>query len=363
MVPPARADDDRDIEELWKRCTRWLAGHGRRRPAEMLATIPEDTEEDRYGDGGIVTALEEEIAGLLGKPAALFLPTGTMAQQATLRVHGDQRKRNTVVWHPACHLDWREERGYQRLHHLVGVAAGDFRAPLTLAALEQVAEPPAALLLELPQRDLGGTLPEWGELEGLTSWAREKGAAVHMDGARLWEATPYYQRSPAEIAAGFDTAYVSFYKGLGAISGCCVAGADDVIAQLSQWRTRHGGRMFAMWPYAAAARTALGQRLPKMPDYYRHARAIAAAMGAVPGVRVQPEELQAPMMHLQLAVGPDDLRKRAAGIAEDQGIATFLRPYATDGPGLVRVELPVGDSTLTFTPAEVASLVALLVAA
>ena len=74
------------------------------------------------------------------------------------------------------------------------------------------------MLLELPQRELGGTLPTWDELVAQVTWARERGAAVHLDGARLWEATPFYDqsydKSLANIAALFDTIYVSFYKGL-----------------------------------------------------------------------------------------------------------------------------------------------------
>src|ERR1700722_9106855 len=107
-------------------CTRSIPGHGLRPVAEMLATIPADTDADRYGDGGVVTSLEGEIASLLGKPAAVFLPSGTMAQQAVLRVHADQRGRRTVVFHPMCHLERHEEQAYQRLHRLTGRPAGQF---------------------------------------------------------------------------------------------------------------------------------------------------------------------------------------------------------------------------------------------
>jgi threonine aldolase len=84
-------DHDDDLDELRSRCTRFLSGHGPQDAARLLATIPADAELDRYGDGGIVAALENEVAGLLGKPAAVFLPSGTMAQQSVLRVHADRR--------------------------------------------------------------------------------------------------------------------------------------------------------------------------------------------------------------------------------------------------------------------------------
>jgi threonine aldolase len=327
----------------------------------MLGTIPSDVEADRYGSGGIVDELEAEVASMLGKPAALFLPSGTMGQQATLRVHADRSGRRAIVFHPACHLDWHEGRGYQRLHGLVGVPAGEIGEPLTRSTLDLVHELPAALLVELPQRDLGGTLPEWDDLVAQVSWARERGAAVHMDGARLWEAAPWYGRPLAEIAALFDTVYVSFYKGLGAIAGCCVAGPTDVVAEVSDWRTRHGGRMFAMWPYAASALTSLRTRLPRMPTYYRHALAIADALGNLPGVEVLPNPPQSPMMHLQLSVTAADLQHRAFDIARREKIWTFPRPFATVSPAVQRIEFTVGDATLDFTPAEVRDLVGALI--
>ncbi|MGH8979520.1 MAG: beta-eliminating lyase-related protein, partial [Acidimicrobiales bacterium] len=154
---PSPFSRDLELERIAASCDRFIHGAGRRTATQLLQTIPEDTAIDYYGTGGIVEELEAEIARLLGKQAALFLPTGTMAQQATLRVHADRRSRTAVAFHPACHLETHEERGYQRLHGLFGVPVGSRDAPLSLAALEQVHEPLAALVIELPQRDLGGT--------------------------------------------------------------------------------------------------------------------------------------------------------------------------------------------------------------
>jgi threonine aldolase len=323
----------------------------------MLATIPSDVAMDRYGEGGVVAELEAEVAALLGKESALFLPSGTMAQQAALRVHADRRGRRGIVFHPMCHLDWHEGRAYQRLHDLHAIPAGPIRTPLSLASLEEIHEPPAALLIELPQRDLGGTLPTWEELEAQVDWARRRGAAVHMDGARLWESTSYYARTPAQIAALFDTVYVSFYKGLGAITGCCVAGPADVIAEVSAWRSRHGGTLYGLWPYAASALTCLRQRLPRMPRYHAHALAIARAVRDVPGVAVLPETPQASMMHLQIAATAEALGDRLLRLAEERGIWAFGAIFASDSPSLQRLELSVGDATLGFTADEVTQVV------
>src|SRR6266568_5376794 len=132
--------DSREQAALRDQCTVFLTGHGPVRPADLLASIPADTVPDRYGDGGVVAELEAEIAGLLGKPAAVYLPSGTMAQQAVLRVHADRRQRRTVVFHPACHLDQHEGGGYQRLHQLTGRPAGEIGRLLAISDLTAVAE-------------------------------------------------------------------------------------------------------------------------------------------------------------------------------------------------------------------------------
>ena len=84
-----------------------------------------------------------------------------------------------------------------------------------------------------------------------------------------------YERSLEEIAALFDTIYVSFYKDLGGIAGSGLAGPEDVIAEAKEWRLRHGGTLFAMWPYAASAAAAIETRLPRMKIYRDHALALA----------------------------------------------------------------------------------------
>ncbi|MGH8979806.1 MAG: threonine aldolase family protein, partial [Acidimicrobiales bacterium] len=204
-------------------------------------------------------------------------------------------------------------------------------------------------------------LPDWDELVAQTAWARARGAAVHLDGARIFEAGPYYattrRKTLSDIAALADTVYVSFYKGLAGLAGSCVAGDADVVAELSVWRTRHGGRIFAMWPYAASAMTVFKERLPKMARYYRHAVAIGKALQGVPGVEVLPARVQAPMMHLRLPVTVDELRTRAIGIATSDGIWTFSRPFVSEGIRLQRCELSVGDATLEITPAEMRGVV------
>ncbi len=347
-----------ELSELAKSCTRFVHSHGRRSAAELLSEIPAETEVDRYGDGGAVSALEERVAGLLGTEAACFLPSGTMAQQIVLRVHADRRGRRTVAFHPLCHLDWREGRGYERLHNLTGVQVGEPARPISLADLEAIAEPPAALLLELPQRDLGGSLPSFEELEAMVAWARSKGAAAHMDGARLWEAQPFYGRSLAEIAGLFDSVYVSFYKGLGALAGCCVGSDVETVAEVREWRRRHGGTLYSLWPNAASALAALDKRLGRMPAYYERAVELAARLSAVPGLEVLPDPPVSPMMHLVFDATATQWEERFRALAAE-GICTWPTPWPGEVlPGKQRVELAVGDATMAFQIDELVSVLA-----
>ena len=348
---------DDDLRALRDACGRALTGHGVQRADALLATIPPSTAVDRYGEGGVVAELEAEVAGVLGLPAAVYMPSGTMAQQAVLRVHAGRRGRSTVVFHPESHLDRHEGRALERLHELVGRPVGDRHRLLELADLTAVAEAPAALVLELPQRDLGGLLPAWEELRAQTDWARERGAAVHLDGARLWEASAGYGRSPAEIAALFDTTYVSFYKGIGALAGCCLAGPEDVVAEVREWRGRMGGTLFGLWPGAASALTCLRRRLPRMPDYLARARAIADAVRELPGVTVVPDPPQAPMLHLLLRTTPEVFAAAVRTLAAEQGLWTWERAMTTGDPAVQRVELAVGDATMALSLDDVRSAV------
>jgi len=201
---------------LRARCSVFLAGHGQVTAADLLASIPAGTVTDRYGEGGVVADLEAEIAGLLGKPAAVFVPSGTMAQQCVLRVHADRRQR------------------------------------------------------------MGGTL-------------------------------------------------------------------------------------FGLWPNAASALTCLRRRLPLMPAYLSQARAIAAALGDLTGVRVMPSPPQVPMMHLLLGTTQDRFTAAARHMAAEQGIWTWPKAMTTIDPGIQRVELSVGDATCALEPDQVRDIIAALI--
>src|SRR6266700_1199833 len=214
-------------DEIYKACTRFLGGHYRQTPQQVLSDLAASVDPgmlgDRYGEGEIINHFEAEVAALLGKEAAVFMPSGTMCQQIALRIWCDRRKVSNVAFHPTCHLEIHEQHGYQRLHNLQSILLGSPYRLFTLDDLKNVKEPLGALLIELPQREIGGQLPSWEALAEIISWGREQGIPMHLDGARLWESQPFYKRSYAEIAALFDTVYVSFYKILGGIAGAVMA--------------------------------------------------------------------------------------------------------------------------------------------
>jgi threonine aldolase len=350
-----------EIDRIRRACTRWLAWHGDRTAAGMLSELPADITPDRYGGGGVVEELEAHLADLLGLPAAAFFVSGTMAQQIALRIHGDRRNRRTIAFHPTSHVQLHEGGAFERLHGLTGRPVGDPYGLLTLDDLEEIAEPVAALLLELPQREIGGRLPVWDDLVAQAAWARDREAAVHLDGARLWQCPPAYERPLEEIAGLFDTVYVSFYKDLGALAGSGLAGPEDFIAEAREWRMRHGGTLFAMWPYAASALACVRSRLPRMKSYRDHALAIADALRDLDRVRVVPDPPDTSMFHIHLNVEEGDLKANVLRVAEEEGIWTWKSAFSGTQPDWQIVELTVGDSTLDFEPDEVRELIARLV--
>jgi len=356
-------NEDR-ARKLRRACERSLTHHGHTTPRQalerLLEDIPPEMETDTYGAGDAIEKLERQVAELLGKEAAIFMPSGTMAQQVALRIWSERKGRKTVAMHPLNHLDFHENHAYQRLHDLQSIALikpPELERLLTVADLERSAQSPGALLLELPQREIGGQLPSWNELVGMTSWARSRGAAVHMDGARLWECQPFYGRSYAEICALFDSVYVSFYKIIGGIAGAALAGPQDFIEEAWIWRHMHGGRMIRMFPMVISAQRGLDERLPRMARYHEKAVEIAAALADLDGVEIVPNPPQTNMMHLFLRADGQRLADAALDLSEETGIWISDRFASSPIPAYRRWEWTVGDATLEIPTDEIAELV------
>jgi threonine aldolase len=325
----------------------------------MLDWLPVDT--PLYGDDAPVGRLEVRVAELLGKPRALFFPSGTMAQQVALRIHAERTGRPTFTAHPTNHLDASELRGYAAVHGLRYLPAGDENRLLTLDDLQEVTEPVSTLLIELPQRRIGGVLPTWDELTAQVQWARDCGTVAHLDGARLWEAQTFYDRPHADIAGLFDTVYVSLYKGLEGVRGAVLAGDEDTIGHADIWRQRLGGALPDAWPLAVAGLLGLDEVLPRMGAFRDHAVAIARAIADGGVASVLPDPPQTPLFHVLLPVGAAAAAKARDELIAEEGVQVF--GYAGDEsvPGRCRFELTVGENAMEFAPDEVAALIDKLV--
>ena len=329
-----------------------------RRPAEMLRAMLAQVDADTppHGPDGPVATLERRIAALLGKEEALFFPSGTMTQQVALRIHADRRGRRAFAAHPQSHLEVWEHRGYAVVHGLHCHPAGDRHRLMDHDDLMAVGEPLAAVVWELPQRDIGGQLPQWEDLVAQTTAVRDRGAATHLDGARLWEAQTCYARPFAEIAALFDTAYVSLYKGLQGTGGAVLAGSADVLAEARIWRRRLGGDVYDAWPLVLAALHGLDTRLPRLPAFRDHALAIAAAITADGVARVVPDPPQTPLFHIHLPVGPAAAERAASALLAETGVELFRRTWSAPDPHRCAFEVTVGENAMAFTAEEVVDL-------
>ncbi|MDT7536476.1 MAG: hypothetical protein QOI82_61 [Actinomycetota bacterium] len=342
-------------------CPRRLYGHGRPTPAEVLADLgdeaPPGPAADRAGAGGLVAEVEEEVRELLGAEAALLLPSGTMAQQIALRIHAETSGHRAVAMHPTSHPLLHEEGTLRELHRLNARAVGEPTSLVTADELLAV-EDLAAVLVELPQRETGGQLMAFDDLSTLSERCKADGVALHLDGARLWECGPAYDRPLAAVVALADSTYVSLYKGLAGPAGAVLLGTTELIDQARVWRRRHGGTLPWLWPFALGARRGLRTHLPRMPEYVAHAKALAAAIGQVAEVVTPPVT---PLFHVLLPGEPEAVEEVMLDVAEESGV--FLGG-ADPGPrpGVARREVYAGAAALEVPPDEAAELFGRVVA-
>jgi len=347
-------------------CTGSVISLRNRAPAEVLRELADfcDAEGieawDRYAEHGPVARLEAEVAELLGKEAVAFFPSGIMAQQCALRVWTDRAGTRRVAIPDLSHLVRHELDGPRFVHgfEFEHLTVGPLVA--TAADLERLPGRLAAILVELPLRDAGCLLPEWEQLEALSTAARERGIRVHFDGARLWEAQPFYERPLAEIAALADSVYVSFYKGLDGLVGACLAGPSDVIAEARRWRTRMGGTLYRMTPDAVAALVGLRERLPLMAACLDWARELAAALPA--SLTPNPPVPQTNTFQLFAAGDPAEVNERLIAFMDRSRVLLSPPWRRAEEPGRIANEIAVGASALDLDPVKVAGWLGELVA-
>lgn len=314
-----------------------------------------EIEADDYGDGDHLQAFEARVAEMLGYPTARFMPSGTMAQQIAARVWSERTGSRLVGMHPTCHLELHEQQGYERLHRLGAVHVGAQHAPILPGDLAVIAETIGSLIIELPTRENGGQLAPWGGLVELCGMARDQGTATHLDGARLWEAAAGYGRPLDEICELFDSAYVSFYKGIGALPGSMLLGATDFVEEAIIWQRRHGGNLYTTMANWASADMRLDDQIAKIPGYVTRASEVAAALASIDGVRINPAAPRTNMFHVFLEGDSEELLLARDQIAEEHGLWLFGGLQPTDVSGVQKFEVAVGSAAVDIDLADVTS--------
>ena len=270
-------------------------------PSETLASLSEACKTlgiesfDVYGDyqsdsqQSYLRQFESEVASHFGKQDALFCLSGGMAQSIALMInaktHGNSGNR-AFACHPTSHLLLHENDAYSELLDMEAVITGcdkDFdignfkqngchgMGPMRLLDVRDVLSSDndnltsfpdqksvtsndiSTLILELPHRELGGKLTPWDEVQDMSVLCKDKGVKFHCDGARIFEASAGYgHETLAQTAEPFDSVYISFYKGVGSVSGAMLLGDNSFIAEARVWLRRFGGNLYSVLPYAVS---------------------------------------------------------------------------------------------------------------
>jgi threonine aldolase len=309
---------------------------------------------DSYGARGPVAVLEDQLAEIFDRPAAFF-PSGVMAQQSALRVWCDRAGTRRVAMPDLSHLLVHEMDGPRRLHGFEVERLTRGPEVATAESLHGVVGKLGAVLVELPLRDAGCRLPTWEELVELSGAARDRGVSLHVDGARIWESQPRWDKTFPEIAALTDSMYVSFYKGLRGLAGAALVGSEDLLAEARVWRTRMGGTLYRSTPEALAAIAGLRDLLPRMGECYAWAQALAAELPAH-GITPNPTEPHTPTFLLHAAGDADEVNERVIAVMERERLQVCGPWWAAREPGRVTTEVVASTPALAHEPGHVAKL-------
>jgi len=248
-----------------------------------------EVEDDNYLLGGEVEAFEQHWAALLGKEAAVFMPSGTLANQLALRVLAGAKRR--VIVPEVSHIYNDTGDACQTLSGLtlIPLAPGratftvkDIEAVLTRTAGGRVATDVGAMVIESPIRRLAGQMFDWEEARRISAFARERGIATHLDGARLFIASAYTGISPAEYSKHFDTVYVSLWKYFNCGIGAILAGPKRVLDGMFHVRRMFGGNLAVGWNAALVARHFMDGFDARLKSAVQTSEALYAALAKHP---------------------------------------------------------------------------------
>jgi threonine aldolase len=287
-----------------------------------------DVGDDQFGDDPTVNTLQDRVAELLGKEAALWFPTGTMANQVVLRAL--TRPGDDVIVSRQAHAVWHETGGSAanagvQLNEIGGAAsftAAEFEAAVKPKG--HLIYPPTTLVeVENTHNRAGGVVVPPEEAAAVASSARRLGIASYLDGARLWNAAVVSGRSVAELAAPFDVAMVSLSKGLGAPGGSVVAAPRDLLPALVRYRRMSGGAMRQVGIFAAAGLWSLDHNLDRLAEDHANARAIAERLADSPAYGIDPAMVETNILVWQVAESSAADAPTIVERARERGVLIF----------------------------------------
>ena len=319
---------------------------------EINATTP--ITQDFYGNGGAVAALEKKFTEITGKEKAIFMPTGTMANQLAIAVLSGE---NTKIFvQETSHVYRDEADAAQSVHNKRLIPVGKGQAGFTVEELQQAVEyhrqgevfasGMGAISIENPVRRADGKFIPLDQLKKIAEYCRKEGLKMHLDGARIHMAATWSGVSIKEYASLFDTVYISLYKYLGAAAGAILCGEKAVIDKMVHLMKIHGGSMFGNWANAAMALYHLETIDTKLQQAKKRAEELIAQINKLPEMKITPLSSGTNIYELQFAKGVDFMKVGAA-LANDHNIR-IRRPNA-DG----LAQFMINESILTRDVSEI----------
>jgi threonine aldolase len=285
-------------------------------PAMKEAMMRAEVGDEQHGDDPTVWELCDRMAALMGKEAAVFLPSGTMCNVIAILAHCS--KGDEVLAHETSHILHSEGGTHAALtgvqiHPLKG-PRGMFTADDVRAAIRprtRYAPPQRMLEVEQTANIGGGAVWPLEQLTAVTDVAREQGWATHMDGARLMNACVAAGIAPAEMVAGFDSVWLDFTKGLGAPLGAVLCGSAEFISMAWRWKQRLGGSMRQGGVCAAACIHALDHHVERLAEDHANAKALARGLRQIEGVDVEEPDTNLVFFDIKrTGVTVEELQKR-----------------------------------------------------
>lgn len=247
--------------------------------SKLLSRLSNDYKSisDSYSKGGIVEALEEKFASMLGKESAVFMPTGTLANQIALRKHCIHQHRAIVQMESHIYNDAGDCS--QTLNNVNLIPIGQNQATFTLNDVKEVVKRTqdgrvqtgvGAIMIESPVRRVDNALFDFDEMQKISHYAKSNNIKMHLDGARLFNAVAHTGIPANKFAALFDTVYISLYKDFNAASGAILAGSREFCEELYHTRRMFGGGLPQAWPFALVAYHYSDRFLPDYTKAMKH---------------------------------------------------------------------------------------------